>query len=212
MPGPLSHIRVLDLSRVLAAPWCGQNLADLGAEVIKVERPGKGDDSRAFVPPFLKDSAGRESGFEGCRLLRAIGTYLHGPLLPRNPHLADWLLGQALAHRTGGEPPELASLPDELEAQARRGSAERAHARGGRREPGADVQGGEPVGTAGPRRRRSGVRCGTTRPPDRVGLPDGERPDHPDRRACRAQPASRARHRETPGRPGEATRAAIAGR
>jgi CobQ-like glutamine amidotransferase family enzyme len=73
-----------------------------------------------------------ESGFEGCRLQRAIGTYLHGPLLPRNPHLADWLLAQALAHRTGGEPPELASLPDELEAQARRVSAERAHARGGR--------------------------------------------------------------------------------
>ena len=47
-----------------------------------------------------------ESGFEGCRLHRAIGTYLHGPLLPRNPHLADWLLAQALAHRTGGEPPE----------------------------------------------------------------------------------------------------------
>jgi hypothetical protein len=74
-----------------------------------------------------------ESGFEGCRLQRAIGTYLHGPLLPRNPHLADWLLAQALAYRTGGEPPELASLPDELEAQARRVSAERAHARGGRR-------------------------------------------------------------------------------
>jgi lipid II isoglutaminyl synthase (glutamine-hydrolysing) len=74
-----------------------------------------------------------ESGFEGCRLQRAIGTYLHGPLLPRNPHLADWLLAQALAHRAGGEPPELASLPDELETAARRVSAERAHARGGRR-------------------------------------------------------------------------------
>jgi CobQ-like glutamine amidotransferase family enzyme len=73
-----------------------------------------------------------ESGYEGCRLRRAIGTYLHGPLLPRNPHLADWLLAQALGHRTGGEPPELAALPDELEAQARRVSAERAHARGGR--------------------------------------------------------------------------------
>jgi formyl-CoA transferase len=61
MPGPLSHLTILDLSRVLAGPWCTQLLADLGATVIKIERPGAGDDTRAWGPPFLKDADGHDT-------------------------------------------------------------------------------------------------------------------------------------------------------
>jgi lipid II isoglutaminyl synthase (glutamine-hydrolysing) len=72
-----------------------------------------------------------EDGLEGCRYEGAIGTYLHGPLLPRNPWLADWLIARALAHRLG-RPPELEPLPDELERRAHEVAAGRARGRGGR--------------------------------------------------------------------------------
>ena len=97
----------------------GRTLLDEGAEPLGRVVHGFGNDG--------------ESGFEGCRLGRALGTYLHGPLLPRNPWLADWLLAQALAHATGDDPPTLSPLPDELEAEAFRVAAERARVRGGRR-------------------------------------------------------------------------------
>jgi CobQ-like glutamine amidotransferase family enzyme len=96
----------------------GRTYLDPGAEPLGRVVAGFGNDG--------------ESGLEGCRVGRAVGTYLHGPLLPRNPWFADWVLGQALAHRLG-EPPVFEALPDELEQQAHAVSAGRARSRGGRR-------------------------------------------------------------------------------
>src|SRR5476649_2182497 len=62
MPGPLAGLRVLELARILAGPWCGQLLADLGADVVKVERSGAGDDTRQWGPPFVEGIDGETLG------------------------------------------------------------------------------------------------------------------------------------------------------
>ena len=96
----------------------GRTLLDPGAEPLGRVVSGFGNDG--------------SSGYEGCRAGRVYGTYLHGPLLPRNPWFADRLLAEALAHHEGGEPRELDPLPDDLEREAHEVSAGRARSRGGR--------------------------------------------------------------------------------
>ena len=96
----------------------GRTVLDPGAEPLGRVVSGYGNDGT--------------SGSEGCRVGRALGTYLHGPLLPRNPWLADLLLSWALAHATGGEPEPLEQLADELEHEAHLVAAARARERGGR--------------------------------------------------------------------------------
>jgi lipid II isoglutaminyl synthase (glutamine-hydrolysing) len=95
----------------------GRTYLDEGAEPLGRVVAGFGNDG--------------ESGYEGCRVGLALGTYLHGPLLPRNPWLADWLLSAALL-RKAGEWLEFEALPDDLEAEAHAVSAGRARERGGR--------------------------------------------------------------------------------
>ena len=114
---------------LLDCEWAGQTLAGFENHAGRTRLDKGASPLGRVVHGFGNDG---ESGFEGCRVGRAIGTYLHGPLLPRNPWLADWLLAQALAHAIGGEPPELEPLGDELEAEAHGVAAGRARARGGR--------------------------------------------------------------------------------
>jgi len=114
---------------LLECDWAGQTLAGFENHAGRTVLEQGAEPLGRVVSGFGNDG---KSGYEGCRLDRAIGTYLHGPLLPRNPHLADWLLEQALAHRTGGEAPRFEPLADELESQAQAISAERARTRGGK--------------------------------------------------------------------------------
>ena len=114
---------------LLDCDWAGRTLAGFENHAGRTRLDEGAVPLGRVVHGFGNDG---ESGFEGCRVGRAIGTYLHGPLLPRNPWLADWLLAQALAHAAGGEPPELEPLADELETEAHQVAAARARARGGR--------------------------------------------------------------------------------
>jgi len=114
---------------LLDCAWAGETLAGFENHAGRTRLDPGAEPLGRVLAGFGNDG---ESGFEGCRAGRVVGTYLHGPLLPRNGWLADWLLAQALAHRLGGEPPELEPFPDELEEQAHEVSAGRARTRGGR--------------------------------------------------------------------------------
>jgi CobQ-like glutamine amidotransferase family enzyme len=114
---------------LLQCEWAGQTIAGFENHIGRTTLDSEVTPLGRVVYGFGNDG---ESGFEGCRVGRALGTYLHGPLLPRNPWLADWVLAQALGHAAGTEAPELAPLPDELEHQAHTVAAARARDRGGR--------------------------------------------------------------------------------
>jgi CobQ-like glutamine amidotransferase family enzyme len=112
---------------LLQCAWAGQVLAGFENHAGRTVLDAGADPLGSVVFGFGNDEA---SGAEGCRWRRVYGTYLHGPLLPRNPWFADHMLAEALAH--AGGPTDLAPLPDELEREAQRVSSERARSRGGR--------------------------------------------------------------------------------
>jgi CobQ-like glutamine amidotransferase family enzyme len=114
---------------LLECAWAGRTVAGFENHAGRTRLDPGAEPLGRVVAGFGNDG---ESGHEGCRVGRAVGTYLHGPLLPRNPWLADWLLAQALAHATGGDAHELEPLDDDLEAAAHEVSARRARERGGR--------------------------------------------------------------------------------
>ena len=113
---------------LLECEWAGETLAGFENHAGRTILDEGAEPLGRVVAGFGNDGA---SGLEGCRWGRVYGTYLHGPLLPRNPWFADHLLAEALAHAGGA--PDLAPLDDGLEAEAHRISAGRARSRGGRR-------------------------------------------------------------------------------
>jgi lipid II isoglutaminyl synthase (glutamine-hydrolysing) len=112
---------------LLDCAWAGQPLAGFENHAGRTILDAGAEPLGRVVSGFGNDGA---SGFEGCRRLRVYGTYLHGPLLPRNPWFADHILSEALAH--AGGPTALDPLEDALERQAHTVSAERARTRGGK--------------------------------------------------------------------------------
>jgi CobQ-like glutamine amidotransferase family enzyme len=114
---------------LLECEWAGRTIAGFENHAGRTKLDPGATPLGRVVSGFGNDG---ESGHEGARVGRAIGTYLHGPLLPRNPWLADWLLAQALGHASGGEAPELTPLADDLEREAHTVAAARARSRGGR--------------------------------------------------------------------------------
>jgi CobQ-like glutamine amidotransferase family enzyme len=112
---------------LLDCEWAGESLAGFENHAGRTVLDEGAEPLGRVVAGFGNDGA---SGYEGCRYRRAYGTYLHGPLLPRNPWFADRLLEEALAH--AGVEERFAPLPDELEREAHAVSAARARSRGGR--------------------------------------------------------------------------------
>ena len=112
---------------LLECAWAGETLAGFENHAGRTMLDDSADPLGRVISGFGNDG---RSGFEGCRRGRVYGTYLHGPLLPRNPWFADLLLTEALAH--AGVEAVLEALPDELERAAHAVSAERARSRGGR--------------------------------------------------------------------------------
>jgi CobQ-like glutamine amidotransferase family enzyme len=112
---------------LLDCAWAGETLAGFENHAGRTVLDEGAEPLGRVVSGFGNDGV---SGYEGCRYRKVYGTYLHGPLLPRNPWFADRVLEDALAH--AGAPEELRALPDELELEAHAVSADRARSRGGR--------------------------------------------------------------------------------